>query len=175
MAEDIVTRILEDDDDDRDLLGTELTRLGLIDMMDYFFHATQIEIVDGIDDRTYVIVLDYKLPISNGLETLYEIKKKFPKREFFFIVMTEFATGELFADFTNAGANRLIIKKGIDTDVRVGRVIMEGIDFIREKLEEKRQTEEKLKQKDALLAKMADRIEAIENRRKIAIDDSGTG
>lgn len=119
------------DDEERFLSTTKklLVRKGY----DVLTAASGVEALENLSaHNVHVVVLDVKMPGMDGIETLREIKKRFPLVEV--IMLTGHATVEAAVDGLKAGATDYLMKPA-DIDELIGKA--EEAFEKRERLEQK--------------------------------------
>ena len=107
-------------DDEKAFLDTITKRLEKRDLKVSAVYSGKDALIRLENDKTIeVVILDVKMPGIDGIQTLIEIKKKFPLVEV--IMLTGHATVETAIDGTQIGAFDYLMKP-CDIDVLVAKV-----------------------------------------------------
>ncbi|MDA3787647.1 MAG: response regulator [Desulfobacula sp.] len=121
-------------DDEKPFLDTITKRLEKRELKVSAVYSGQEALVELENNKSFeVVVLDVKMPGMDGIETLVEIKKKFPLVEV--IMLTGHATVETAIDGMKLGAFDYLMKP-CDIDALVSKV--------NEAVEKKRKHDEKI-------------------------------
>jgi DNA-binding NtrC family response regulator len=133
-------------DDEKGFLDTITKRLEKRELKIWVAYSGEDALVEleknaGIE----VVVLDVKMPGMDGIETLVEIKKRFPLMEV--IMLTGHATVETAIDGMKLGAFDYLMKP-CDIDALISKV--------KEAIEKKRQHDEKIM--EARIKEISDRM-----------------
>lgn len=136
------TRILEDDEDDRDFIRHGLAGHGLVDTVDYFLYATSKELLEQIDESTTVVVLDWRLDEgASGVDILLKLRLSRKREDLFVIMITGRIDEDVVEDFFNSGADFFVRKKGRNWTDKLAVGIRAGDEHIRKQLTKKREHE----------------------------------
>lgn len=168
------TRILEDDEEDRDFIRHGLAAHGLVDTVDYTLHATSDELRAVINDKTRVVVLDYKLnEAATGLDVMLELRKSKAKGDLFIVILSGQAYDEAVIMFVNSGADFFIRKepslKYLDV---LADVIKHGITEVDARVAEKEQAAKDREEKEQAKAQLRELLDKIDNGVKNLTDET---
>jgi DNA-binding NarL/FixJ family response regulator len=110
----------------------QLFRKGLVALLREFEEievvieaASAMELMDKLKiQRPELIVLDYKMPVFNGLQTTEMIRQKYPDIKI--LILTMFDEGSIITDLVEKGVNGVLLK-GCEIDL-----LIEAIHIIRD-------------------------------------------
>lgn len=164
MQDNFITRILEDNEEDRDLLRMGLREHGLEDMRDFFLYATSAEMLEDLGPETYVVVLDNRLSEGEtGLSILQKLRleRRRSRDDLYIIAITEGAGEDAVIAFLNSQAD-WFIKKSPTYIAELARVIRIGGEFVRAKRLEKEENEKNKETLKRLIESSNRRLEKYE-------------
>ncbi|SFV64977.1 diguanylate cyclase/phosphodiesterase (GGDEF & EAL domains) with PAS/PAC sensor(s) [hydrothermal vent metagenome] len=152
-----------------DINTQEIIKMLLEDYVGKFYQAFDGEEALEIyyDKKPEIIITDIRMPKLNGLEMAEQIKEFDPNQPI--IVMSAFDDKKLLLKAINIGIDQFI-KKPMDSNI-----LFEKIEYLVEKMAEKRKIDKILQKKDANLYKMAyyDHLTNVCNRAyfELALED----